>query len=94
MSLAIAGSLTISNCATDEDENTKRDEHTPQQLKLIGTVTLKLSFINSITKRDRTPEPRESPAEVHREKLPSLGEVAEKSMEGDAKSHQARSVPT
>ncbi|KAH7389620.1 hypothetical protein DE146DRAFT_738909 [Phaeosphaeria sp. MPI-PUGE-AT-0046c] len=72
------------------EEEAKRDEHTPQQLQPIGTVTLKLNFINSLTKRDRTPEPQQTPAPeaAHQEKLPSLGSIAEKSMKGDAKSHQ------
>lgn len=80
----------LPNYAVEEDA--RHEEHTPQQLKPIGTVTIKFSFINSITKRDRSPERQQTPAPatVQPEKLPVLGSVAEKSMKGDAKSHQAR----
>jgi hypothetical protein len=63
-----------------------------QQLKRVGTLTLNLSFIDSVSRREipygKIPSRGSGPGG----KLPTLGKVAEKSLKGDARSHQARLV--
>lgn len=64
-----------------------------KKLKFIGTITLKLSFINGITTQNLpAKQPSKSGRAEPKDKLPLLGVVAEKSLKGDARSHQARSV--
>lgn len=69
------------------------DEATSRQLKSVGDITLSLAFINSATKRNVSREPAQPVEYMAPETLPMLGEVSEKSLKGDARSHQARLVP-
>jgi hypothetical protein len=75
------------------------DAKTSKQLKNIGVITLSLTFIDSKTTRDLSQRPTPSQdlsqafsKHVSREKLPLLGVVSEKSLKGNARSHQARLV--
>ncbi|KAH3917211.1 hypothetical protein HBI56_120880 [Parastagonospora nodorum] len=57
------------------------------QLKIVGVLALKLEFINIITREQCKPKPPGNfdPAQ----KLPFIGTLPEKSLKGDARSHQA-----
>jgi hypothetical protein len=57
-----------------------------------ASLTLKLSFIDSVSRREilypKIPSRGSGPGG----RLPMVGKVAEKSLKGDAKSHQARLI--
>ncbi|KAH5442534.1 hypothetical protein HBI23_168510 [Parastagonospora nodorum] len=57
------------------------------QLKIVGVLALKFEFINNITREQCKPKPPGNfdPAQ----KLPLIGTLPEKSLKGDARSHQA-----
>jgi hypothetical protein len=71
-----------------DEEGTNLDDKMGERLKHIGVITLKLFFIDAITKRIRPYRHEWDRAE----KLSALGKVAEKNLKGDARSHQARFV--
>jgi hypothetical protein len=78
----------------DEEET---DERTKKQLQKVGILTLKLKFIDDMTTRKHKsgskPQHSQTPRALlldQADVLPMLGVVTEKSMKGDAKSHQAR----
>lgn len=66
---------------------------TGKQLKNVGILTLRLTFIDSISQRDVRPELVQDSRSARQDKLPVLGKISEKSLKGDARSHQARFVP-
>jgi hypothetical protein len=78
----------------DEEET---DERTKKQLQKVGVLTLKLKFIDDMTTRKHKsggkPQYSQTPRALlldQADVLPRLGVVTEKSMKGDAITHQAR----
>ncbi|KAL5120468.1 hypothetical protein ACEQ8H_001486 [Pleosporales sp. CAS-2024a] len=76
----------------DVDVNGQND----QRLKRIGTISVSLNFVDSMTthrlplRKSNPPEARPlNPERQPKEILPSLGVLSEKSLKGDSKSHQA-----
>ncbi|KAH4037347.1 hypothetical protein HBI24_153990 [Parastagonospora nodorum] len=70
------------------DENAADlDKRLLGQLKIVGVLALKFEFINNITREQCKPKPPGNfdPAQ----KLPLIGTLPEKSLKGDARSHQA-----
>ena len=72
-------------------------------MKYIGTITVIFTFIDGKTMRNIRKTTRAQPVKALspdlpepdvKEKLPLLGVVSEKSLKGDARSHQARLVDT
>lgn len=59
----------------------------------MGAIKLSMALINSATKRSVPHETPQGVEFVAPQMIPVFGEVSEKSLKGDARSQQARSVP-